>query len=159
MTYEQFCDIYLPLTDGLYRVAYYILESEQDARDAVQDLFIKLWNSRDTLDSVHNPMGYGIRLLKNLCIDRIRKESRLARADLSEEIPADDTADGPQAAKEQAERLMRAVRKLPERQRAVLEMKLLRGMSNEQISKETGMSNLAVRVMISRARTKIKEAL
>ena len=38
-------------------------------------------------------------------------------------------------------------------------MKLLRGMSNEQISKETGMSNLAVRVMISRARTKIKEAL
>ncbi|MBQ9878134.1 MAG: sigma-70 family RNA polymerase sigma factor [Bacteroidales bacterium] len=159
MTYEQFCDIYLPLTDGFYRVAYYILESEQDARDAVQDLFIKLWNSRDTLDSVHNPMGYGIRLLKNLCIDRIRKESRRARADLSEEIPADDTADGPQAAKEQAERLMRAVRKLPERQRAVLEMKLLRGMSNEQISKETGMSNLAVRVMISRARTKIKEAL
>lgn len=159
MTYEQFCDIYLPLTDGFYRVAYYILESEQDARDAVQDLFIKLWNSRDTLDSVHNPMGYGIRLLKNLCIDRIRKESRLARADLSEEIPADDTADGPQAAKEQAERLMRAVRKLPERQRAVLEMKLLRGMSNEQISEETGMSNLAVRVMISRARTKIKEAL
>ena len=159
MTYEQFCDIYLPLTDGFYRVAYYILESEQDARDAVQDLFIKLWNSRDTLDSVHNPMGYGIRLLKNLCIDRIRKESRLARADLSEEIPADDTADGPQYAKEQAERLMRAVRKLPERQRAVLEMKLLRGMSNEQISKETGMSNLAVRVMISRARTKIKEAL
>ncbi len=159
MTYEQFCDIYLPLTDGFYRVAYYILESEQDARDAVQDLFIKLWNSRDTLDSVHNPMGYGIRLLKNLCIDRIRKESRLARADLSEEIPAYDTADGPQAAKEQAERLMRAVRKLPERQRAVLEMKLLRGMSNEQISKETGMSNLAVRVMISRARTKIKEAL
>lgn len=159
MTYEQFCDIYLPLTDGFYRVAYYILESEQDARDAVQDLFIKLWNSRDTLDSVHNPMGYGIRLLKNLCIDRIRKESRLARADLSEEIPADDTADGPQAAKEQAERVMRAVRKLPERQRAVLEMKLLRGMSNEQISQETGMSNLAVRVMISRARTKIKEAL
>ncbi|MBP5795735.1 MAG: sigma-70 family RNA polymerase sigma factor [Bacteroidales bacterium] len=159
MTYEQFCDIYLPLTDGFYRVAYYILESEQDARDAVQDLFIKLWNSRDTLDSVHDPMGYGIRLLKNLCIDRIRKESRLARADLSEEIPADDTADGPQAAKEQAERVMRAVRKLPERQRAVLEMKLLRGMSNEQISQETGMSNLAVRVMISRARTKIKEAL
>ena len=122
-------------------------------------MFIKLWNSRETLDNVHNPMGYGIRLLKNLCIDRIRKESRLARADLSEEIAADDTADGPQAAKEQAERLMRAVRKLPDRQREVLEMKLLRGMTNEQISQETGMSNLAVRVMISRARAKIKEAL
>ena len=159
MTYEQFCDIYLPLTDGLYRVAYYILESEQDAKDAVQDLFIKLWDSRDTLDNVHNPMGYCVRLMKNLCIDRLRKDSRLPRADLSEEIAAADTADGPQAAREQTERLMRAIRKLPARQRKVLEMKLLRGMSNEQISQETGMTNLAVRVMISRARAKIKEAI
>ena len=159
MDYQQFCDIYLPLTEGLYRVAYYLLETEQDAKDAVQDLFIKLWDSRDTLDNVHNPMGYSIRLLKNLCIDRLRKESRLARADLTDEIASDDTADGPQAAREQTERLMRAIRKLPARQRKVLEMKLLRGMSNEQISQETGMSNLAVRVMISRARAKLKEAL
>ena len=159
MDYQQFCDIYLPLTEGLYRVAYYLLETEQDAKDAVQDLFIKLWDSRDTLDNVHNPMGYSIRLLKNLCIDRLRKESRLARADLTDEIASDDTADGPQAAREQTERLMRAVRKLPEKQRKVLELKLLRGMSNEQISQETGMSNLAVRVMISRARAKLKEAL
>ena len=159
MDYKEFCDIYLPLTDGLYRVAFFVLESEQDAKDAVQDLFIKLWDSRDTLDNVHNPMGYSIRLLKNMCIDRIRKESRHARADLSDEIASDDTADGPQAVKEQAERLMRAVRKLPERKREVLDMKLLHGMSNEQISKETGMSNLAVRVMISRARTKLREAL
>jgi RNA polymerase sigma-70 factor (ECF subfamily) len=104
-------------------------------------------------------MGYCVRLMKNLCIDRLRKDSRLPRADLSEEIAAADTADGPQAAREQTERLMRAIRKLPARQRKVLEMKLLRGMSNEQISQETGMTNLAVRVMISRARAKIKEAI
>ena len=159
MTYQQFCDIYLPLTEGLYRVAYYLLESEQDAKDAVQDLFIKLWDSRETLDNVHNPMGYSIRLLKNQCIDSLRKKSRLARADLTDEIASDDTADGPQAAREQTERLMRAVRKLPEKQRKVLELKMLHGMSNEQISQKTGMSNLAVRVMISRARAKIKEAI
>lgn len=159
MTYQQFCDIYLPLSEGLYRVAYYLLESEQDAKDAVQDLFIKLWDSRETLDNVHNPMGYSIRLLKNQCIDSLRKKSRLARADLTDEIASDDTADGPQAAREQTERLMRAVRKLPEKQRKVLELKMLHEMSNDQISQETGMSNLAVRVMISRARAKIKEAL
>ena len=159
MDYKEFCDIYLPLTEGLYRVAYYLLESEQDAKDAVQDLFIKLWDSRETLDNVHNPMGYSIRLLKNQCIDSLRKKSRLARADLTDEIASDDTADGPQAAREQTERLMRAVRKLPEKQRKVLELKMLRGMSNDQISQETGMSNLAVRVMISRARAKLKEAL
>ena len=159
MTYNEFCDTYLSLTDGLYRVAYYLLESDQDARDAVQDLFIKLWESRDTLDSVYNPMGYSIRLLKNLCIDRIRKESRHPREELPQEMAAADTADGPWEYRERAERLMKAVRKLPARQREVLEMKLLQGLDYGQISQKTGMSNLAVRVMISRARKKIKEAI
>ena len=159
MNYKEFCDIYLPLTDGLYKVAYYILESEQDAKDAVQDLYIKLWDSRDALDTVYNPMGYGIRLMRNLCIDRLRKGSKMPRADLPYDLEAPDTADGPQASREKIEKLRRALRNLPARQKAVLEMKLLRGMTNEQISQETGMSNLAVRVMISRARKTLKESL
>ncbi len=52
MTGEVFKSIYLPLSDGLYRVAYYILESRSDAEDAVQDLYIKLWESIDRLDKV-----------------------------------------------------------------------------------------------------------
>ena len=159
MEYKEFCDIYLPLADGLYKVACHILESEQDAKDAVQDLYIKLWDSRDTLDSVYNPMGYAIRLMRNLCIDRLRKCSRMPRAGLPYDLEAPDTADGPQASREKIEKLRRAILKLPPRQKDVLEMKLLRGMSYEQISQKTGMSNLAVRVMISRARKTLKEQL
>ena len=54
MTPEVLTETFKSLSDGLYRVAYYILESEPDAEDAVQDLFIKLWNSREQLDTVLN---------------------------------------------------------------------------------------------------------
>lgn len=46
MTTKQFTDIYLTFGGLLYKVAFYLLESRADAEDAVQDLYIRLWNSR-----------------------------------------------------------------------------------------------------------------
>ena len=72
MTEAVFHRDYLSLSGGLYRIAYHILESEAEAEDALQDLFLKLWKMRDGLDSVHNPMAYFAMLL-NLgdCFDLI----------------------------------------------------------------------------------------
>ena len=72
MTGQEFSERYLPLGEGLFRVAYALLGAEADAEDALQDLYVKLWNDRDTLDHVHNPRAYSITLLRNLCLDRLR---------------------------------------------------------------------------------------
>ena len=71
---RKFIADYMPLREALYRIAYHILESEADAEDALQDLYVKLWNSRDALDGIGNPKGYCIVLLKNICIDRLRRK-------------------------------------------------------------------------------------
>ena len=63
----------MPYADRFYRAAYYMLESEQDAEDAVQELYMKLWTARSSLDGIRNPVSYGLSLLKNICIDRIRR--------------------------------------------------------------------------------------
>jgi len=39
----RFKQEYLSLSSRLYRVAYYILESESEAEDALQELYLKLW--------------------------------------------------------------------------------------------------------------------
>ena len=77
MNSETFRIKYLSLADTLYRVAFYILEQECEAKDAVQDLYLKLWQKKDELDGVSAPKAYCITLLKNLCIDRIRRSSRV----------------------------------------------------------------------------------
>mgnify|MGYP002623187306 CR=1 FL=1 len=73
MTEAGFHTVWVPLQDRFYRVAFYLLENRADALDAVQDLYVKLWKMRDSLDLVRNPGAYGTLLLRNLCIDRIRR--------------------------------------------------------------------------------------
>ena len=75
MEKQEFKDIWLPLSDGFYRVAYSILGSESDARDALQDLYIKLWNLKDSRVRIQSPAAYGARILRNICIDRIRSRN------------------------------------------------------------------------------------
>ena len=75
MEKQYFKDVWLPLSDSFYRMAYSMLGSEADARDAVQDLYIRLWNIRSHLGNVESPMAYGARVIRNICIDRLRARS------------------------------------------------------------------------------------
>lgn len=157
MTESLFHKDYLPLAETLYRIAYYILESEVDAEDAVQELYLKLWESRDSLDGIRLPKAYAIRMLKNLCVDRIRKARHESFPD---ELPqtvvfapaADDTLD----AKTRLNKVLEAVKALPERQRNVLILRTVDGLSYEEIARRTGMNYLTCRVLLSQARSKIK---
>jgi RNA polymerase sigma-70 factor (ECF subfamily) len=102
MTEKEFHTHYLALSDVLYRIAYYILESEDEAEDAVQETFVKLWKGRSSLDSVNNPKSYSIAILRNLCLDRIRRASRIVDIPVPEKV---DTGFDPDAAIDQKERL------------------------------------------------------
>ena len=83
---NDFSNIWIPLADRFYRVAYYLLESEEDAEDALQELYLKLWAARSGLSGVQNPPAYGISMLKNICIDRIRKRM-VRKAEPLDKIP------------------------------------------------------------------------
>ena len=155
MTDARFHTVWIPLQDRFYRVAYYILESRADALDAVQDLYVKLWKMRDSLDLVRNPGAYGALLVRNLCIDRIR---RLTPADpLNDNIFGTAAPDEQLAAKETLGAVMQAMERLPESQRKLLKLHLLRGLSYDEIAAETGLSPLNIRVQVSLARKKLKQ--
>ena len=158
MTARDFTDTYLPLSESLYRVAFRLLGAQEDAEDAVQDLYIKLWNSRDTLDAVHNPGAYGITLLRNLCIDRIRSKGRRRRKDVDDIVSDAGGADETMTQKERLGCVMRDLSRLPDGQRAILRMKVIEDLSYEEIQKRTGISYISLRVMVSQARKKLKNS-
>lgn len=159
MTSAEFIQTYLPLREGLYRVAFYILESEADAEDAVQDLYVRLWSSIDSLETVRNPKSYCITLMRNICIDRIRRSSRNCGTDIPD-MPAPDTDQQKKLeSREQLFRLSEAIGKLPDGQRKVLQMKVFEDLSYEEIAEATGMNNLTLRVLLSQARRKLKNVI
>lgn len=156
MTESRFHKDYLPLAPTLYRVAFYILESEADAEDAVQELYLKLWKAGCSLDGIDNPKAYSIRILKNICIDRIRKAGRITIQEEIQEQPAEPVQEDEIDARTRLNKVLEAVKALPERQRTVLMLRAVEGLSYEEISARTGMNQLTCRVLLSQARTKLK---
>ena len=155
MTDSEFHTVWLPLQERFYRVAFYILENEADARDAVQDLYLKLWNLRDHLDLVQRPQAYGGLLLRNLCIDRIRRVRPTEQPDETLAAPADETLE----LRETLREVSSAMSRLPESQQKLLRMRVLAGLSYEEIARKTGLSELNIRVQVSLARKKLKQSL
>lgn len=157
MTERAFHTVWMPLQARFYRIAFYILESEADAKDAVQDLYLKLWNLRDHLEMVQNPSAYGTMLLKNLCIDRIRRARPMEPPDeaLALEPPADETLQS----REELQQVRKAIGLLPATQRKLLMLRVFEGLSYEEIAQKTGLSPLNIRVQVSLARKRIKQSL
>ncbi len=159
MTAERFRKEYLPLQDELYRVAFYILESTPDAEDAVQDLYLRLWDAADALDGISSPKAYCIRLLRNICVDKLRRcrpdgEEKLPLQASDEALP-DERLDG----RQKLEAAIGRMSTLSESERTVLMMKVFDDLSYEQIQKRTGLSYLSLRVHLSNARRKIRKSI
>lgn len=159
MTAERFRKEYLPLQDELYRVAFYLLESTPDAEDAVQDLYLRLWDAADALDGISSPKAYCIRLLRNICVDKLRRcrpdgEEKLPLQASDEALP-DERLDG----RQRLEAAIGRMSTLSESERTVLMMKVFDDLSYEQIQKRTGLSYLSLRVHLSNARRKIRKSM
>lgn len=159
MTTKEFGEKYLQNRSQLYRVAFYILESKFEAEDAVQDLYIKLWKNKDKLENIQNPKAYSITLIKNICIDKIRRTKNKQEVDLSENIIANSDIENDIESKEILTKMIKAIERLPQSQRDVLQMKIIEDMSYDEISQKTGMNNLTLRSLLSQARKKIKEII
>ncbi|MBP5566636.1 MAG: RNA polymerase sigma factor [Bacteroidales bacterium] len=159
MTEKEFHSEYLSLADALYRVAYYILESEAEAEDAVQELYLKLWKNRPALDGIRNPKAYAMTLLRNLCLDRIRQASRIVESDVPEDMGGGFDPDAAMDQKERLEKVLAAVKSLPDKQREVLILHTIEGLSYEEITARTGINYLNLRVLLSRARQSLKKSI
>lgn len=156
----DFSNIWLPLADRFYRVAFYLLESESDAEDAVQELYLKLWSARSTLEGIQNPAAYGISLLKNICIDRIRKRM-VRKAEPLEKVPKleGDRPENRTDMKDTLRYLLEEMEKLPDKQRTVLRMRAIDGLEYDDISRRTGLSKVHIRVLVTTARKTLKSKI
>lgn len=159
MTHEEFKARFLPLSDGLFRIAYHYLEDADDARDVVQDLYIKLWNSREKLDIVANPQAYCYTLVKNLSIDRIRKNRKNAGADGLPEMATDSSPDREMAERETLRKTFRLIEELPPKQRDIIRMRVFDGLEYSEIAEKLGLTEINTRVQLSLARKTLKTKL
>lgn len=155
MTPEEFIDLYLQLEDGLYRMAFRLLESQAEAEDAVQDLFIKIWSRIDSLERVSYPQAWCLTLMRNHCIDRLRAKAGQQTVPVEENLPAEEELERSARIK----RAWEAVLALPPRSRELLRLRLVEDLSYEEISRQTGLSQNALRVAFHRMKNHLKKKI
>lgn len=153
-------EIWLTLSGRFYRIAYYLLDSQEDAEDAVQELYLKIFSgSKNTVD-VRNPVAYGTTILRNICIDRIRRRNAVRAEEIQEYIVSDTSGpDETFASSDVLKSLLQEMEKLPEKQSRALKMRAFEGLEYQEIAKRMRLSQVNVRVLISIARKQLKRRM
>ena len=146
------------------------LGDEAAAEDVVQETFYNVVRSLSRVDASFNFGAWIHRIAANACNDELRRRQRRAirqqrgGADQVEELilqlPDRDATGHPEAALE-TETLRRLVwevgKRLPARQRMVLALRELQGLSYARIARVMGISESAVETLLHRARRRFRE--
>lgn len=149
----------VPYTRKLYPMMKRILGCEEETRDALQDLMLKLWDKRQNLADCANPDAYVATAARNYCID-LKKKRKLSLLGFSDNSVFHVAASGGDPdAREKLEHVHRIIRSLPENLREVLLWREIDGFSFEEIHALTGYEIPYIRVLLSRSRMKLKEEL
>lgn len=158
MEQERFKKEVLPVRERLLLYARKLLDDPDDAEDVVQEVFLKLWYTRDVLDRYQNLPALATRIAQRLCLNRLKTRGRM-EGDLSECLAlSDDTTPYTQLErKENVERVMRIIDMLPGLQQAILRMRHVDGLEVDEIAGLTGSTPEAIRMNLSRARKRVRD--
>ena len=158
MSQEIYKKEILPLRTQFFHIARKLLENEQEAEDAVQEVLLKLWRVSDSLERYDNPSAMAVTTLKNHCLDRLRVVKR--EQPLIENAEIHIAQDNPYLQLERKnteEILKKIIKNLPTLQQIIITMKDVERYEVDEIAEITGTNAEAVRVNLSRARKKVRE--
>jgi RNA polymerase sigma factor (sigma-70 family) len=159
MTRLEFNNHVLQLSRRLYLVAFRFLKSREEAEDAVQEVFIRLWNKKEKLDEYNSIEALATTTIKNYCIDQLRKIRTIAIEETVSRV-AYQQGPSPDEQLEQVETaliLHDVIAGLPELYKEIIMKREIEGLSYEEIALITNQNINTLRVNLSRARKMIRE--
>lgn len=154
MEINEFKRLVLPFKEKLHKLSSVILNSNDEANDVLQEVFLKLWECKSKLAEVVNLEAYIVRMTKNLCIDKLRKSKR--NIGISQhEYHLEYKEANPYVRielRDSYSQMEKILNELPEKQRMVIYLRDVEGYSFEEIEEITGFNIKALRMTLSRAR-------
>ncbi|MGD0497617.1 MAG: sigma-70 family RNA polymerase sigma factor [Bryobacteraceae bacterium] len=129
----------------------------EDAKDASQDVFLRLYRNLGKLERAGNVAAWLYRVTVNVCHDARRKRPVEAPVEELEAVPS-ATHDPLRAAGDTERRraLDLSLRMLPERERAAVVLRDLEGLSTGEVARVMGTNEATVRSQICQARVKMR---
>ncbi|MCH2199200.1 MAG: RNA polymerase sigma factor [Flavobacteriales bacterium] len=161
MTRNDFRNRILPLKDKVFRLAFRYMKNEDEAKDVVQDVMLKFWESQSTAVAIRNEEAWLITMARNRCLDLLKKAGRKYEQ-VEERFDLGDRSVAPDRKVENAElvrRIKEAISSLPDQQSEVIRLRDMKGMSYQEIVDETGLDMNVVKVTLHRARRAVRSTI
>lgn len=158
--------LYDAYVDKLFVAALRLTNDREMAKDALQEVFIEIWNYRETLGDIEHPQSYLEKVLRSILYKKFKKENAngnrylLVDDDLpDEENNVEDRIIALDTDREQHYQLQQALANLTVRQKHILDLRFNHGLTYHQIAHRLGMNYQSVNNLIfrtiSRLRTRI----
>ncbi len=162
MNTELFETRVLPTKNKLFRFAFRLLGSSEEAKDVVQEVMIKVWNGREQMAAIDNMEAWCMRVTKNLSLDRLRSKQRRVTDSMEEGFEIRQESLTPYERTEIHESMKRVnelIAALPEKQRQVMHLRDIEGYSYNEICEILELDMSQVKVNLFRARNFVRERL
>ncbi len=160
MNQSDFLKVVLPFKDKVYRLAKRLLVSSEEAEDATQELFFKLWKSKEKLEEYKNVEAFAMTMTKNYCYDRLKSKQASNLTLVHSNYKEKDTSlDKKVEYQDSVNQVHKLIEELPEQQKLIIQLRDIEQYDFDEICEMVNMKPTAVRVALSRARKSIREEL
>jgi len=161
---EAFEPLVTPYRGPVLALAYRLTRDREDALEVAQEAFLKAFRSLHRFDLARSFRNWLFQIAANEARDRLRKakRERAAFEAAAREGTAAGTAPAPEAGRERRETrsgILRALDALGRREREVFVLRDLQELDIRETARVLGCSSVSVRVNLSSARRKIRDAI
>ena len=141
---------------------YYLIGNMEDAKDALQETFLKCWRKHDQLDSIENLKAWVFRIALNTGRDIRKTAWKRRRQSLAEDAIMFSTSESPEAdlvRNEQIDQLSQAIIRLRPNEQEVFLLRQNGGLTYEQIAEATGLPLGTVKTRMRAAISRLRETV
>ena len=143
--------------------AYRLLGNQKDTQDITQEVFLRLWINAHKWNTEKSKLTTWLhRIAHNLCIDYLRKHTRMQTQDSFDDEAADSSSNNEESTEETNDKtnlLREALSALPENQRSALTLCHYQGFSNKEAAAIMNISVKALESSVARAKLSLREKL
>jgi RNA polymerase sigma-70 factor, ECF subfamily len=163
-----FRQLYAELSPRVRNTAYRMIGDEHEAEDTAQDAFLAAFVSLPKLSDPTAFEAWLMRITRNRAADRRRRMLRCRPSERAHDDAADDSPELPRVVRrsgvaepsaESVASLRGSISEMPAALRQVLKQRYLRGLSCDEIARREGISLVAVKTRLFRARKRLRAAL
>jgi RNA polymerase sigma-70 factor (ECF subfamily) len=155
---EQLEQVFREHYQLVYRTAYGVTGSREDAQDVLQAVFLQLLRRKIAPDLDRNPKAYLYRAAVNLSLNTIRQRQRYVLVD-AEDLAEMRPAVEPNSGTELHDRLYEAIAKLDPEAAQILILRYVHDYSIAEIAKLLGQSRSLIAVRLFRLRARLKQLI